>query len=139
MENCNMKKMKHFIKHVFLAGLLAGSMVTLGFSQEELKNDTAVVEMAKTRLEEQKEILSLSEQQEQLMYDVNLKYIKEMQQLRSEGRSVSTLKKLMEMSNRMDKEVVVILDEDQYKGYLKMKDERRKEMMKRMKSQRGDG
>ena len=130
--------MRKFIRNVLLTGLLTVSIVIPGFSQEEQMTDTVSVEMAKVRTEEQKQALNLSDQQKDLMYDINLKYIKEMQQIRTEGRSVSTLKKLMAMSDRMDKEVVTLLDEDQYKGYLKMKDERRKEMMKRMRSQRGD-
>lgn len=135
----NEKKMKNIVRHLLLTGVLAVSIVIPGFSQEEQKNDTAVVEMAKSRTLEHKETLNLSDQQEERMFDVNLKYIKEMQQIRTEGRSVSTLKKLLDMSDRMDKEVVTFLDEDQYKGYLKMKDERRKEMMKRMKAQNGNG
>jgi hypothetical protein len=43
------------------------------------------------------------------------------------------------MNGRMDNEVKDILDEDQLKEYSIMKDERRMEMMKRMRSQRGDG
>lgn len=131
--------MKSIKRHLVLSGLLAVSLVIPGFSQEQQKNDTSAVEMAKVRTEEQKKVLNLTEQQEELMYDVNLKYIEEMLEIRNEGRSVSTLKKLMDMSERMDKEVVVFLNEDQYKDYLKMKDERRKEMQKGIKSQRGNG
>jgi len=114
---------------------LTVSIVIPGLGQEEQKNDTTAVEIAKERTEEQRETLSLSEQQEKLMYDVNLKYIEEMLVIRTEGRSVSALKRLREMSDRMDQEVVVILNEDQYTNYLKMKDRYRKEMKKRMKSE----
>lgn len=139
---CDLKNnaihMKNITRHLVLAWLLAVSTIAPGFSQDEQQNNNAV-EMAKMRTEKQKEVLNLNEQQEKLMYDVNLKYINEVQQIRTEGRSVSTLKKLMDMSNRMDKEVVTFLDEAQYKGYLALKEERRKEMMKQMKAQQGNG
>lgn len=132
--------MKALMRHLLFYVLLIGGINIQGFSQDQqMTKDSTEEEMARSGTDRQKEALSLNGQQEEQMYEVNLKYIKEMQEIRSEGRSLSTISRLKAMSGRMDEDVRAILNDDQYKEYLKMKEERQKEMKKRMKSSRGSG
>lgn len=102
-------------------------------------DDATPEEKAEMATEKQKEKLSLDSNQEKQMYEINLKYIKEMEEIQAGGRSRSTMVKLKDMSDRRDKEVKGILGKDQYKEYTKMQEERREEMKKRMQSRRGNG
>ena len=129
--------MKTPIQYLFMIVLLTGLVTTHGYGQDEQATNKSTEEMAKAGTEKQKERLGLSDLQEEQMYEVNLKYIQKMQEIRLEGRSISTMRKAKKMSKRMDKEVKDILNKDQFKEYSRMKDERREEMKKRMRSQRG--
>ena len=116
---------------IFILSLLA--MVTSGFAQNgEISNKTPE-EKSRLMTDKQKEKIDFSDGQEQQMFDINLKYVKEMEVIAQGGRSMATLRKLRDMSSRKDKEVKTVLDKDQYKIYLKQK----KELRSQMKANRG--
>lgn len=97
--------------------------------------DTSDEEKAQMLTEKQNEKISFYGIQEQEMYQVNLKYIQEMQRILAGGRSFSTMQKLQSMAGKKDKEVKLILDKKQFKTYRKMQDE----MREQMRSQMGQG
>ncbi|MEM6737507.1 MAG: hypothetical protein AAGC64_09340 [Bacteroidota bacterium] len=132
-----MKTLK--IKHVLFFALVTIGFTSQGFGQSRPMDDATPEEKAEMATEKQKEKLSLDSNQEKQMYEINLKYIKEMEEIQAGGRSRSTMVKLKDMSDRRDKEVKGILGKDQYKEYTKMQEERREEMKKRMQSRRGNG
>ena len=123
--------MNTLLKSICLSILIAFSLVSQVSAQYQSQANIVPEEQAKEATEGQVKRLNLSEKQEVDMYEVNLKYIKEVKQIRSEGRSISTMRKLKDMNRRMDKEVKAILDRDQIKEYFKLKEERRKEMKSR--------
>ena len=94
-------------------------------------------EKAQKSTEMQKPRLNLNEEQAQQMYDLNLKYIAEMETIQAEGKSRSMMMKLKDMSGRRNAEVKAVLDKAQYKEYEQMQSERRAEMKKRMMEERG--
>jgi len=76
------------------------------------------------------EKLNLNDEQKEQLKSIKETYRKKHQALRSEGRSEETHKKLEALLKEQNKEVRSVLDEDQYKIYLEMQ-EQRKEKMKR--------
>ncbi|UZR97370.1 hypothetical protein [Chondrinema litorale] len=110
-------------------------LASSAYAQNGAMADMTSEEKAELLTEKQKEKIEFYDDQEEKMYDVNLKYVKEMESIVAEGRSMSTLNKLQSMSGKKDKEVKEILDKDQYKTYLKMKEDVRQEMRNR----RGSG
>lgn len=122
------------MKQIFFIGILTVGATFYSLAQDGAMGGGTTEEKATAATERQKEKLGLDADQETKMYDINLKYIKEMEQIQAGGRSKSTMMKLRSMSGKMDKEVKEILTKDQYKEYKEMKDQRREEMKKRMRS-----
>lgn len=99
---------------------------------ENLSND----EKAQALTTKQAEELQFYDDQEQQMYDLNLKYILEMERIMAGGRNFSTMMKLRDMGGEKDKAVKKVLDKDQWKTYQKMQEAMRAELKARM---RGNG
>lgn len=121
--------------------MLSMFMLLLGtstYAQDRKMADATPEEKAQLMTEKQNEKLQFYDDQEERMYDINFTYVKEMEQITSQGRSRKTLMDLRDMSKRKDKEVKQVLDDDQYNTYLEMKEAMREQMRERMKS-RGDG
>lgn len=118
-----MKGQTEMIRAIGLSVILFIGSLSLVTAQSGSMADLSAEEKAQMLTEKQKERLSLSESQEATMYDLNLKYALEMESIVAEGRSMSTLQKLQDMSSRKDKEVKEVLDKSQYKEYQKLKDE----------------
>lgn len=116
-------KLKGFI---FILSLL--TMATSGLAQNREVSDKTPEEKARVMTDKQNEKIGLSVDQEQQMFNLNLKYVKEMEVIAQGGRSMATFRKLKEMSDRKDKEVKIVLDKDQYKIYLRQKEEMRSQM-----------
>ncbi|MEP2025446.1 MAG: hypothetical protein ABJH98_07885 [Reichenbachiella sp.] len=118
---------------IFIISLL--TMVTSGFAQNGKMSDKTSEEKARLMTDKQKEKIDFYDDLKQQMYDINLKYIKEMEVIVKGGRSMETVRKLRDMSDRKDKEVKTVLDKDQYKIYLKQKED----MRSQMRANRGGG
>ena len=116
-------KLKGFI---FILSLL--TMATSGLAQNREVSVKTPEEKARVMTDKQNEKIGLSVDQEQQMFNLNLKYVKEMEVITQSGRSMATFRKLKEMSDRKDKEVKNVLDKDQYKIYLRQKEEMRSQM-----------
>lgn len=101
-------------------------------------SDLTIEEKAEFQTEIQTERLHLSADQVERMYDLNLKYAKEMEQIRASGRSFTTMRKLKDMSKSKDKEVKQLLDKEQYQEYLTMKEEMMEMMKERQQSGNGN-
>ena len=112
----------------FIFILSALAMATSGLAQNRETSDKTPEEKARMMTDKQKEKIDFSDDQEQQMFDINLKYVKEMEVIAQGGRSMSTFRKLQDMSSRKDKEVKTVLDKDQYKIYLKQKKDLRSQM-----------
>lgn len=109
-------------------------MASSVFAQDVLLSDMTHEEKAEAATEKQNEQLQFYADQEQQMYDINLKYINEMETIMAGGKSMSTMMKLRNMGRRRDKEVKEVLDKDQYKMYEEMKEEMKAEMKAQMQS-----
>ena len=110
--------------------LMATSSV---FAQSTNAANMTQAEKAQALTEKQNERIHFTDGQEKQMYDLNLKYIKEMEKISAGGRSMSTMRKLKSVSDEKDKEVKQVLNGDQYNVYL----EQKKEMQEQMKANRG--
>lgn len=115
-------------------GMFVLSSLTLANAQVARMGDKTYEEKAQIITDKQKESLALEDEQAAQMYNVNLKYIEEMETILAGGRSFSTMQKLRKMSSRKDKETKEILSKDQYKLYLKDKDQMREQMKARMRA-----
>ena len=131
MEKTQKKQHSKLRGFIFVLSLL--TMATSGFAQNREASDKTPEEKSRIMTDKQKEKIDFSDAQEQQMFDINLKYVKEMEVIAQGGRSMATLRKLRDMSSRKDKEVKTVLDKDQYKIYLKQK----KELRSQMKANRG--
>lgn len=131
-----MNQMKSFYNVMLSVVILL--LGTATYAQDRKMADATPEEKAQLMTEKQNEKLQFYGDQEERMYDINFKYVKEMEQITSQGRSRKTLMDLRDMSKRKDKEVKQVLDDDQYNTYLEMKEAMREQMRERMKS-RGNG
>jgi hypothetical protein len=127
--------MKGFVKIqqaalLFALILMATSSV---FAQGSKSANMTQAEKAQALTEKQNERIHFSDGQEKQMYDINLKYVKEMEKISAGGRSMSTMRKLKSMGDEKDKEVKKVLNGDQYSEYL----EQKQEMQEQMKANRG--
>lgn len=121
------------MRHVIFTTLVLFINAFSAKGQEQERPNFTVEERAEFQTQMHKERLALSESQEESMHAINLKYSEEMETIMAGGRSFSTMRKLRDMGNRKDKEVKKILDKDQYKTYLDMKEEMREMMKERRK------
>lgn len=126
MEKTRKKRHSKLRGFIFILSFLA--MATSGFAQNREASDKTPEEKARMMTDKQKEKIDFSDAQEQQMFDINLKYAKEMEVIAKGGRSMSTYRKLQDMSSRKDKEVKAVLDKDQFKVYSKQKKELRSQM-----------
>jgi hypothetical protein len=127
--------MKGFVKIqqaalLFALILMATSSV---FAQGSKSANMTQAEKAQALTKKQNERIHFSDGQEKQMYDINLKYVKEMEKISAGGRSMSTMRKLKSMGDEKDKEVKKVLNGDQYSEYL----EQKQEMQEQMKANRG--
>ena len=120
----------HRVALFFALILMATSSV---FAQSTNAANMTQAEKAQALTEKQNERIHFTDGQEKQMYDLNLKYIKEMEKISAGGRSMSTMRKLKSVSDEKDKEVKQVLNGDQYNVYL----EQKKEMQEQMKANRG--
>ncbi|GAB4003903.1 hypothetical protein GCM10028808_00460 [Spirosoma migulaei] len=80
-----------------------------------------------------KETLKLSPEQETSVSDINLKYAKQMQSvIETGGRNLKTAREAKSIMKNKDKELKEVLDKDQFKQYLTIKEE----MMNQLKERR---
>ncbi|MCI1647260.1 MAG: DUF4890 domain-containing protein [Bacteroides sp.] len=83
-------------------------------------------ERAKMLTEKIKEALSLNETQEKTVYDINLKYAKQNQEvMTSDGDRAEKMEKMRSLQDAKNGELKKVLTEDQYKKYEKMLEEMR--------------
>ncbi|QDK81062.1 hypothetical protein EXU85_21590 [Spirosoma sp. KCTC 42546] len=95
----------------------------LGTSEERATRQTARM----------KETLKLSPEQETSVSDINLKYAKQMQSvIETGGRNLKTAREAKSIMKNKDKELKEVLDKDQFKQYLTIKEE----MMNQLKERR---
>lgn len=97
-------------------------------------------ERAKSQTTELKELLDLKKDQEKKVHDLNLKFGKEIAEMRKEmqgggGDRDASIEKFGKMLEARNKEMKKILTEDQYKKYEKYLQERREKRTER----RGQG
>lgn len=124
---CELLEMKQ-IKYPYLQLLLLLLIVSsfpfnpIGAQNSEIQNLTNE-ETALNLTKKQNEKMNFYNNQEQIMYDLNLKYLEEMQSIISKGKSFSTKRKLKKMGKRKDDEVKEILDDIQFRIYEDMKGE----------------
>ncbi len=128
-------------KYPFLSivTLVVWCMFTLSTAQAQGMggmSDKTDEEKAQMLTDKQNETLSFYGSQATEMYDVNLKYLQEMQKIMAGGRSFATMRKLQNMGGQKDKEVKSILDKSQFKEYKKLKEEMREQMRAMMGNQR---
>ncbi|MEM9076946.1 MAG: hypothetical protein AAGC43_07900 [Bacteroidota bacterium] len=97
-------------------------------AQENGMEAASTEEKAEMMTQKQVEVLALNQEQENGMFELNLKYIGEVEQIRSEGRSLATMKILKKMSDRWDKEVKELLTKEQFKAYMVNKEKMREAM-----------
>lgn len=124
--------MKTVIPNMFIALMLLCTNQLL--AQEVRQSEMTVEERAEMQTNLMNEKLSLSEEQASLIHDINVKYAVEAEIIRKGGRSRGTLNHLRDMSQRKDKELKNILDKEQYKHYLVLKEEMRQRMKDRKNS-----
>ena len=117
------KKLRGFI---FILSLL--TIVTSGFAQNGKVSNKTPEEKAQLMTDKQNENIGFYDDQKKQMFDINLKYMKEMEVITQGGRSMATVRKLRDLSSRKDKEVKAVLDKDQYKTYLRHKEQIRSQM-----------
>lgn len=72
--------------------------------------------------------LLLNEEQDSLVYAINLKYAIETETIVAKGRSRNTLQLIKDMAKRKDEELKNVLDENQYAEYIVVKGEMRSQM-----------
>ena len=123
--------MKRFIRSFLAAPFFLLAAVS-GYSQT-ITPEMSTEEKAEILTNRQDAEISFEGAQRDEMHVLNLKYLEEMEEIRSRGRSFSTLRSLRDMSKRKDKEVKQILDKEQYDKYLDQKEEMKSEMRAQMK------
>ncbi len=106
--------------------------ISSAFAQSQAAADMTNEEKAQMMTEKQNEKLKFQVDQEEKMYAINLKYLKEMQDISAAGKSMSTMMKMKNMAGRKDKEVKKVLDKTQFKAYKKLNEEMRAKMKERM-------
>ena len=106
---------------------------TSSSAQNRQVSDKTSIEKARILTDKQKEQIDFSDDQEKQMFDINLRFVKEMDAISQEGRTMSTFRKLRDMSNRKDKEVNAVLNKDQFEIYKKLN----KDIRSQMKANRG--
>lgn len=117
---------------VFLGAFLVA--ISSSFAQDQTMSDLSPEEKARAMTDRQKEKLGLSDTQEADMYALNLKYTYEMTEIRQEGRSRSTLRKLKDMGARRDEEAKAFLSPEQFTQYQQMNAEMRARVKERRRS-----
>ena len=123
--------MKRFIRSFLAAPFFLLAAVS-SYSQT-ITPEMSTEEKAEILTNRQDAEISFEGAQRDEMHVLNLKYLEEMEEIRSRGRSFSTLRSLRDMSKRKDKEVKQILDKEQYDKYLDQKEEMKSEMRAQMK------
>jgi hypothetical protein len=122
--NTNLKRF------IYVMGLLL--VMTPAFTQSSKMSDKTSEEKARLMTDKQNERLQFYDDQENKMYEINLKYIKEMEKISGQPRSRQKLLKMKDLSQRKDKEVKQVLDKDQYKTYQEIKEEMRQRIRERI-------
>ncbi|MDX2134541.1 MAG: hypothetical protein SFV52_07135 [Saprospiraceae bacterium] len=116
---------------LFALSLMMASSLLAQSSMADMTSE----EKAQAITEKQNQAIHFSDTQAQQMYNINLKYIKEMEKAYAAGgRSISTRNKLKSLDGQKDNEVKKVLDNEQYKVY----QEKKKEIREQMKAQMSD-
>ncbi len=116
---------------LFALSLMMASSLLAQSSMADMTNE----EKAQAITEKQNQAIHFSDSQAKQMYNINLKYIKEMEKAYAAGgRSIATRNKLKSLDGQKDSEVKKVLDNEQYKVYL----EKKKEIREQMKAQMED-
>ena len=107
-------------------------LMMLAFAQDDSFNPNWTnEEKAEFQTRMMADKLELSEQQEEKIYAINLKYTEQMKELKSEGDSFINMRKLRAMNYQKDGEVKEVLHQEQYDEYLILKQEMREKMKER--------
>ncbi len=118
--------MKNKINQILtIATVILLSQTALAQSRmDKLMTNTTPEERAELQTKNMQESLSLSDQQYQLVHDLNLKYARRMQSIyNNDGGKLQKLKSMKATSEEKDRELKGILDSRQYKLYKDQKEE----------------
>lgn len=117
-------------KLIFSVSLILISIVSFAQRGSQLGTPEERAARQTTRM---KETLTLSPEQETSVADINLKYAKQMQSvIETGGRNLKTAREAKSIMKNKDKELKEVLDKDQFKQYLTIKEE----MMSKLKERR---
>jgi hypothetical protein len=103
------------------------------FSQQRNLRNMSVEERAQFQTERMTDFLELDSTVIGQVYDINLKYAKQVEDGRNENTSRYEMMKLLEKTNNAkNKEMKQVLTKDQYKKYMRAQQEMRNRMQQRM-------
>ncbi len=125
-----MKKIQNFSLRLLAFAALTGTLM-LAHQQSAAAQDStdlrdlSLEERVEKQTEMQAEKLKLDEEQQEAMHDINLKYARKLEDLRGEGRSFRTMRKLKSLRSDKEKEVREVLTDEQYKEYQALQEEMR--------------
>ena len=120
---------------VFIAGL--GCTVYGQGKLEELMNETTPEERAQMQTDLMRQSLTLTEEQQPRVQEINLKYSRKVQDVYSTpGGKLQKLKKLKNISTEKDKEMKNVLSAEQYSTYEKNKEEMKEKIRARAKERK---
>ena len=107
---------------------------------DKLFSETTPEQRAQLLTQKMKEKLALTEEQTPSIYDVNLKYAKKVESAyRSNGTKMQRLKNMKAVSNEKDGELKKLFTDDQYKNYLKYKEELKDAIKEKIEEKKAQG
>lgn len=107
-------------------------------AQRPKLKDASAEEIAMMQTKLQVKKLSLSEEQQEKLKTINLKYAHELVKLREKDPSERSLKDLKTIDQAQNEEVKTILSETQFENYLALKKKIRQRMRERRQNKRQD-
>lgn len=119
------------MKKIVITTVLFLMMGTLAFAQGY--RNMSPEERAKADTELYKKELNLTADQEEKVYDLSLKYSKKMREIfeSSSGDREAVRNSMMKVREDRDAEFEKVLNEEQFKGYQKIQEERRQQYRQR--------
>jgi len=125
-----MKKIQNFSTRLLAFAALTFTLLLTGLQSAAAQDSTSLRDLSlEERVEKQTELqaekLQLNEEQREAMYDINLKYARKLKDIRGEGRSFRTMRKLKSLGSDKEKEVKEVLTDEQYKEYQALQEEMR--------------
>ena len=123
------------LKILIFLFLLSCAKITLAQDKlEKLFAETTADERATFQTSRMKGALALSSEQEQKVFEINLKYTQKMEHVfRLGGGKLQRLKKMKAVGNQKDSELRSVLDNQQFQRYEQIKEEMRETMQERRK------